>query len=89
MVKRGADRPSPGYHPVNRVWPSQRGPQIPKLGELGRLVNIARISSMGPMFLKISNRGSSRLCFSRNTGGRIKFWEILLVILSNLGDYTE
>ncbi len=89
MVKRGADRPSPGYHPVNRVWPSQKGPQIGKLGELGRLDNIARISSMGPMFLKISKRWSSRLFFSRNRGGRIKSWEILLVILSNLGDYTE
>ena len=89
MVKRGADRPSPGYHPVNRARPSQRGPQIRKLGELGRLINVARISNMGPIFLKISKRWSSRLVFSRNRGGRIKSWEILLVILSNLGDYTE
>jgi len=89
VVKRGADRPSPGYHPVNRVWAQPKGPQIRKLGELGRLLNIARISNMGPIFLKISKRWSSRLVFSRNRGGRIKSWEILLVILSNLGDYTE
>ena len=80
MVKRGADRPSPGYHPVNRVWPSQKGPQIGKLGELGRLDNIPRISSMGPMFLKVSKRGVFKALVEQ--GGSHK-------ILGNFARYTE
>jgi len=80
VVKRGADRPSPGYHPVNRVWPSQKGPQIGKLGELGRLDNIPRISSMGPMFLKVSKRGVFKALVEQ--GGSHK-------ILGNFARYTE
>ena len=82
MVKRGADRPSPGYHPVNRALAQPKGPQIGKLGELGRLDNIPRISSMGPMFLKVSKRGVFKGYSLVEQGRSHK-------ILGNFARYTE
>src|SRR6266566_5636742 len=55
---------------------------------IGDLLTSLESVAWDPMFLKVSKRWSSRLFLSRNRGGRIKSWEILLVILSNLGDYT-